>query len=93
MALTEGVDVSAFALVVPMIKINTGDFPYDATANIARGFTMLGLGAQYAPGQADWPGSRLSLVWQRVVMLMPTWRNRKARCLQSSHYCALVEQP
>lgn len=61
MALTEGVDVSAFALVVPMIKINTGDFPYDATANIARGFTMLGLGAQYAPGQADWPGESFEL--------------------------------
>ncbi len=61
MALTDQVDVDAFALIVPMIKINTGDFPYDTTNTLAKLATAVGLGALYAPGQSDWPGERFEL--------------------------------
>ena len=55
MALEQAVDVSAYALIVPMVKINTGDFDYDLAANLAQWATRLGLGALYAPGQSAWP--------------------------------------
>lgn len=48
-------DVSALALVVPMIKINTGGVAYDSVAFIAKAASLLGLGEMYAPTQAQWP--------------------------------------
>lgn len=55
MAADEGVDVSAFALIVPMIKINTGPFDYNQVKVMASTLNLLGLGKMYAPGQSQWP--------------------------------------
>lgn len=61
MALSEAVDVDAYALIVPMIKINTGDISYDLTAKLSQLFVAFGLGAQFAPGQSNWPGEQFEL--------------------------------
>ena len=55
MAAEQNVDVSAFALVVPMIKINTNPYDYDQIKLIASSLNALGLGKMYAPGQSQWP--------------------------------------
>jgi lysophospholipase len=55
MAAEQGVDVSAFALVVPMIQINTGDLDYSFVKRLAHTLNALGLGRMYAPGNAQWP--------------------------------------
>ena len=56
MAMLDRVSVAAYSLIVPMVKINTGEFSYSLTKSIANVFTTLGLGAMYAPGQTAWPG-------------------------------------
>lgn len=55
MAADQGVDVSAFALVVPMIQINTGDTSYSLVKNMAHILNAIGLGSMYAPGSSQWP--------------------------------------
>lgn len=55
MAAEQGVDVTAFALVVPMVKINTGQFDYDFLKGFSATLNAIGLGDMYAPGQAQWP--------------------------------------
>ena len=55
MAAHEGVDVNAFSLVVPMIKINTGELSYSFVKNLAHTLNAVGLGNMYAPGRSQWP--------------------------------------
>jgi len=55
MAAEQGVDVSAFALVVPMIQVNSGDMSHSALSNFAHTLNAVGLGNMYAPGSAQWP--------------------------------------
>lgn len=55
MAAEQGVDVSAFALVVPMIQINTGGFSYSFVKHYSRALNALGLGNMYSPGASQWP--------------------------------------
>jgi alpha-beta hydrolase superfamily lysophospholipase len=55
MAATQGVDVTAFALVVPMVKINPGSFNYNFIKHFSFALNAAGLGDMYAPGQAQWP--------------------------------------
>jgi len=59
MAAEHDLDVSAYALIVPMIKINTGDMNYKTVGRLARLFNTLGLGAKYAPGQSAYPHNEL----------------------------------
>ncbi len=59
MAAEQEVDVDAYALIVPMIQINSGDFPYDNLATIAKLMSDVGLGASYAPRASAWPGEEL----------------------------------
>ena len=54
MAGTEDVDVAAYALLVPMAKIHTGEFPY-LVAKLMTGFqSAIGFGANYGIGRGDW---------------------------------------
>lgn len=55
MAAEQNVEVSAYALIVPMVKINTGDFDYALIKHFATALNTIGLGNMYAPGQAQWP--------------------------------------
>lgn len=55
MAAEQDVDVSAFALVVPMIQINSGEMSHSTLSNIAHTLSAIGLGEMYAPGSAQWP--------------------------------------
>lgn len=56
MALEHDVDVAAYSFIVPMVKINTGEFSYSLTQKIASIASAVGLGELYAPGQSAWPG-------------------------------------
>ncbi len=47
--------VSAYALVVPMVKINTGQFSYNVIKHLSRVLSAIGLDNMYAPGQSQWP--------------------------------------
>jgi len=44
-------DIAAYALMVPMIKINTGTLGYETVRTLATVLQTLGLGKMYAPGQ------------------------------------------
>ena len=59
MAAEEQVDVDAYALVVPMIQINSGDIAYDTLEIVASWVTKIGLGSLYTPGASAWPGEEL----------------------------------
>lgn len=61
MATDQDLDVNAYALIVPMIKINTGTFNYQATGLASALFSKLGLGAMYAPGQTNRFGNGFEL--------------------------------
>ena len=52
-------DVTAYALIVPMIKLNTGDADYSTMQTIASLLHNLGLGKLYVPGQSKWPKDEL----------------------------------
>jgi lysophospholipase len=52
-------DVTAYALIVPMIKVNTGNSDYSTMQTMAGLFHKLGLGTLYAPGQSKWPNGEL----------------------------------
>lgn len=47
--------VKAYALVVPMVKINTGQFDYGFVKSLSHALDAVGLGSMYAPGQSQWP--------------------------------------
>jgi len=55
MAAEQSIDVSAYALVVPMIKINTGELSYSFVKNLAQTLNAVGLGNMYSPGSSQWP--------------------------------------
>lgn len=55
MAAEQDLEVAAFALVVPMVKLNAGDLNYNVVKRLAQSLNALGLGRMYAPGQAQWP--------------------------------------
>jgi len=55
MAAEQNVDVSAYALVVPMIQINTGELNYSFVRSLAHTLNAVGLGAMYSPGSTQWP--------------------------------------
>ena len=55
MAAEQGVDVNAFALVVPMIQVNSGDMRHNTLSKLAHTLNAIGLGEMYAPGSAQWP--------------------------------------
>ena len=59
MAAQDEVDVDAYALVVPMIQINSGDMAYETLENVANWVTKIGLGSAYTPGASAWPGDEL----------------------------------
>ena len=59
MAGEQNPDVTAYALIVPMIKVNTGKMDYSRVHTIATVIHSLGLGSLYAPGQSKWPSSEL----------------------------------
>lgn len=52
-------NVDAYALIVPMIKINPAPFDYDQVATMASVLSALGLDDMYAPGQSQWPAQPL----------------------------------
>lgn len=54
MAGTEDVDVAAYALLVPMAKIDTGAFPYGVAKALTGFYSTIGFGANYGFGYADW---------------------------------------
>lgn len=54
MAGTEDVDVAAYALLVPMAKIHTGEFPYGVAKAMTGFYTTIGFGANYGFGRGDW---------------------------------------
>lgn len=54
MAGTENVDVAAYALLVPMAKIDTGAFPYGVAKALTGFYSTIGFGANYGFGYADW---------------------------------------
>jgi alpha-beta hydrolase superfamily lysophospholipase len=59
MAADQEIDVNAYALIVPMIKINTGSRS-DLSIRLLSGvFNTVGLGKMYAPSQSQWPGGSL----------------------------------
>ena len=54
MAGTEDVDVAAYVLLVPMAKIQTGEFPYGVAKALTGFYSALGFGANYGFGRGDW---------------------------------------
>ena len=59
MAGEQNPDVTAYVLIVPMIKVNTGNSDYSKTRTRTGVFHKLGLGMLYAPGQSKWPNAEL----------------------------------
>ncbi|RZV49155.1 MAG: alpha/beta hydrolase [Pseudomonadales bacterium] len=59
MAGEQNVNPDAYALIVPLIKLNTGDFAYDQMRKVVSVFHHLGLGTLYGPGQSMWPSGEL----------------------------------
>jgi len=55
MAAEQVLDVDAYFLLVPLIKMNTVTIPYKVGTSLANVFSAVGLGAVYAPGQSQWP--------------------------------------
>lgn len=54
MAGTEEVNVAAYALLVPMAKIHTGEFPYGVAKAMTGFYSTIGFGANYGFGRGDW---------------------------------------
>lgn len=53
-------DVRAYGLMVPMVKIYTGSFPYWFASGLSRFYSATGLGTYYAAGQKQWQTTRLA---------------------------------
>ena len=60
MAGEQNVGATAYALIVPLIKLNTGDFDYSLMRRVVSVFHSLGLGSMYGPGQLHWPNGELT---------------------------------
>lgn len=54
MAGAKDVDVVAYALLVPMAKILTGEFPYGVAQAMTGFYSTIGFGANYGFGRGDW---------------------------------------
>ncbi len=54
MAGTEHIAVQAYALLVPMAKIHTGEFPYEVAGALTDFYSAIGFGANYGFGRSDW---------------------------------------
>ncbi len=54
MAGLEDVDVAAYALLVPMAKIHTGEFPYSVAKAMTGFYSTIGFGQNYGFGRGDW---------------------------------------
>lgn len=52
-------DASAYALIVPMIQVSTGNSDYTAMSSTVRLLHYVGLGNMYGPGQTTWPAGEL----------------------------------
>lgn len=59
MAGEQGLDVNAFSLIVPMIKVNSGDSDYSTMRTVVSVLRTIGLGNLYFPGQSGWPDGEL----------------------------------
>jgi lysophospholipase len=59
MAGEQNPDVAAYALIVPMIKVNSGDSDYATARTVASVLHTIGLGNLYFPGQSEWPNGEL----------------------------------
>jgi lysophospholipase len=59
MAGEQNPDVAAYALIVPMIKVNSGDSDYSTMRTVTSVLHTLGLGNLYFPGQSGWPSGEL----------------------------------
>ena len=57
-AASEAVEVDAYALVVPMIKVNTAPYDYQQVTTLSTIMESLGLGEMYAIGQSQWPPTK-----------------------------------
>jgi len=55
MAAEHKIGVNAYALITPMIKINTGELDYELVRTLSALSQSIGLGSMYAPGQSAWP--------------------------------------
>lgn len=55
MAIENQVDVAGYALLVPMIKVNSGAANYDHVAALANLMGRVGLGEMYVMGHGSWP--------------------------------------
>ncbi len=59
MAAEHDLGIDGYALIVPMIQINSGGFSHEALARLSTAVTAVGLGAAYTPGASSWPGEKL----------------------------------
>lgn len=59
MAGEQNPDVTAYVLIVPMIKVNTGNSDYSKMQTMTGALHKLGLGNLYAPGYSEWPNGEL----------------------------------
>ncbi len=59
MAGEQNLEVSAFTLVVPLIKLNSGDDDYEAMRTVTGVLNTLGLGNMYFFGHSRWPSTEL----------------------------------
>jgi lysophospholipase len=59
MAGEQSPNVSAYALIVPMIKVNSGNSDYATARTVANVLHTIGLGTVYFPGQSEWPKGEL----------------------------------
>jgi len=59
MAGEQNPDVAAYALIVPMIKVNVGDSDYATARTVTNALHTIGLGNMYLPGQSEWPNGEL----------------------------------
>ena len=58
MAASKAIDADGYALIVPMIELNTAPYSYQQVSGMATVFNALGLGEMYGIGQAQWPPTK-----------------------------------
>ena len=74
-------DVEAYFLLTPMVKIETGAFPYNVARAIATFFSVTGLGDAFAPGQSAFvPGK------EKLGMTSPCMDNAKTAQVRDALY-------
>ena len=74
-------DVEAYFLLVPMVKIETGVFPYGVARVLATFYSQTGLGEAFAPGQKPFiPGE------EKLGTVSPCMDNAKTAQIRDAHY-------